>query len=137
MLKDKIIKSVAACCFTAMAVIPAMALEYSFDAPGDPLYGRPTSDDTIYVTTDAPANVDRSKNAALIPGLWFAHVLCSRQRRAADPQSDPGWADLHRPRQRQFVRRRKYQPAQYLGCAVPARYGQWRQQQYNGLHAGN
>ena len=67
MWKDKIIKIVAASCFTAMAVIPAMALEYSFDAPGDPLYGRPTSDDTIYVTTDAPANVDRSKNAALIP----------------------------------------------------------------------
>lgn len=70
MWKDKIIKSVAACCFTAMAVVPAMALEYSFDAPGDPLYGRPTSDDTIYVTTDAPANVDRSKNAALIPPVF-------------------------------------------------------------------
>ena len=70
MWKDKIIKSVAACCFTAMAVVPAMALEYSFDAPGDPLYGRPTSDDTIYVSTDAPANVDRSKNAALIPPVF-------------------------------------------------------------------
>ena len=80
MLKDKIIKSVAACCFTAMAVIPAMALEYSFDAPGNPLYGRPTSDDTIYVTTDAPANVDRSKNAALIPpafGSPTSYVLGS------------------------------------------------------------
>ena len=80
MWKDKIIKSVAACCFTAMAVVPAMALEYSFDAPGDPLYGRPTSDDTIYVTTDAPANVDRSKNAALIPpafGSPTSYVLGS------------------------------------------------------------
>lgn len=80
MLKDKIIKIVAASCFTAMAVIPAMALEYSFDAPGDPLYGRPTSDDTIYVTTDAPANVDRSKNAALIPpafGSPTSYVLGS------------------------------------------------------------
>ncbi len=82
MLKDKIIKSVAACCFTAMAVIPAMALEYSFDAPGDPLYGRPTSDDTIYVTTDAPVNVDRSKNAALIPpafGSPTSYVLGSSE----------------------------------------------------------
>lgn len=70
MWKDKIIKIVAACCFTATAVVPAMALEYSFDAPGNPLYGRPTSDDTIYVTTDAPANVDRSKNAALIPPVF-------------------------------------------------------------------
>ena len=80
MWKDKIIKIVAASCFTAMAVIPAMALEYSFDAPGDPLYGRPTSDDTIYVTTDAPANVDRSKNAALIPpafGSPTSYVLGS------------------------------------------------------------
>ncbi len=67
MLKDKIIKSVAACCFTAMAVVPAMALEYTMEAPDNPLFGRPTSDDTIYVTTDAPANTDRSKNAALIP----------------------------------------------------------------------
>lgn len=80
MWKDKITKSVAACCFTAMAVVPAMALEYSFDAPGDPLYGRPTSDDTIYVSTDAPANVDRSKNAALIPpafGSPTSYVLGS------------------------------------------------------------
>lgn len=80
MWKDKIIKSVAACCFTAMAVVPAMALEYSFDAPGNPLYGRPTSDDTIYVSTDAPANVDRSKNAALIPpafGSPTSYVLGS------------------------------------------------------------
>lgn len=80
MWKDKIIKSVAACCFTAMAVVPAMALEYSFDAPDDPLYGRPTSDDTIYVSTDAPANVDRSKNAALIPpafGSPTSYVLSS------------------------------------------------------------
>lgn len=80
MWKDKIIKSVAVCCFTAMAVIPAMALEYSFDAPDDPLYGRPTSDDTVYVSTDAPANVDCSKNAALIPpafGSPTSYVLGS------------------------------------------------------------
>ena len=31
------------------------------------LFGRPTSDDTIYVTMDKPVNTDRSKNAAYIP----------------------------------------------------------------------
>ena len=35
------------------------------DAPEDHLFGRPTSDDTIYEWEDP--NVDRSKNTALIP----------------------------------------------------------------------
>ena len=61
-------------------MLPASALEYSFDAPDNPLFGRPTSDDTIYVTTGAPANTDRSKNAALIPptfGSPTSYVLGS------------------------------------------------------------
>ena len=43
------------------------AADYHFDAPDAGLFGRPTSDDTIYVDASAPANTDRSKNAALIP----------------------------------------------------------------------
>jgi len=43
----------------------ASALEYTIDAPGDYLFARPTSDNTIYEREET--NVDRSKNAALIP----------------------------------------------------------------------
>lgn len=43
----------------------ASALEYTIDAPEDYLFGRPTSEDTIYEREET--NVDRSKNAALIP----------------------------------------------------------------------
>ena len=43
----------------------AGALQYAIDSPGDYLFGRPTSDDTIYEWEDR--NVDRGKNAALIP----------------------------------------------------------------------
>ena len=49
----------------ALCVTQASALEYTFDAPEDYLFGQPTSDDTIYEWTDP--NVDRSKNSALIP----------------------------------------------------------------------
>ena len=52
----------------AFCCVPAHALEYSFDAPEDYLFGQPTSDDTIYEWEDP--NVDRSKNTALIaPGF--------------------------------------------------------------------
>lgn len=47
--------------------LSASALEYSFDAPDAGLFGRPTSDNTIYVTTDEPANTNRGKDAAYIP----------------------------------------------------------------------
>ena len=49
----------------ALCVVQASALEYKMDAPDDYLFGRPTSDDTIYEEDDP--NVDRSKNTALIP----------------------------------------------------------------------
>ena len=49
----------------ALCVAPAHALEYSIDGADDYLFGRPTSDDTIYEWEDP--NVDRSKNTALIP----------------------------------------------------------------------
>lgn len=48
-----------------LCVGQASALEYTMDAPEDHLFGRPTSDDTIYEWEDP--NVDRSKNTALIP----------------------------------------------------------------------
>ena len=49
----------------ALCVGQASALEYTMEAPEDYLFGRPTSDDTIYEWEDP--NVDRSKNVALIP----------------------------------------------------------------------
>nr|WP_326186807.1 class D sortase [uncultured Oscillibacter sp.] len=49
----------------SLCVAPAHALELSIGAPDDYLFGRPTSDDTIY-EWETP-NVDRSKNTALIP----------------------------------------------------------------------
>ena len=79
-MKKLLATLLAACCLTGATMLPASALEYSFDAPDNPLFGRPTSDDTIYVTTGAPANTDRSKNAALIPpafGSPTSYVLGS------------------------------------------------------------
>lgn len=50
-------------------------------------FGRPTSDDTIYVTTGEPANTDRGKDAAYIPArLWLSHFLCAEHRRTADTE---------------------------------------------------
>ena len=50
---------------TTLCIAPAHALEYSIDGAEDYLFGRPTSDDTIYEWENP--NVDRSKNTALIP----------------------------------------------------------------------
>ena len=52
------------------AALPSPTKSYDFagtliDAPEDYLFGRPTSEDTIYEREET--NVDRSKNAALIP----------------------------------------------------------------------
>nr|WP_326185950.1 class D sortase [uncultured Oscillibacter sp.] len=55
----------SAALLAALAVTPAHALEYTVDAPNDYLFGRPTSDTTIYEQEEV--NVDRSKNVALIP----------------------------------------------------------------------
>ena len=57
----------AVCCMLTAFSIPAYATDYTIDAPDAGLFGRPTSDDTIYVSTNEPTNTDRSKNAALIP----------------------------------------------------------------------
>lgn len=66
-MKKRFSMLLAVCCLMAVMSVPASALEYSFDAPDAGLFGRPTSDETIYVTTDEAVNVDRSKTAAYIP----------------------------------------------------------------------
>lgn len=77
----------------ALCVGQASALEYTMEAPEDYLFGRPTSDDTIYEWEDP--NVDRSKNVALIPpSFGQPHQLSPRLRHGPDPQSGPrsaGW----------------------------------------------
>ena len=54
------------------------------DAPEDHLFGRPTSDDTIYEWEDP--NVDRSKNTALIPPGFAAQPAISPAPASPDPQ---------------------------------------------------
>ena len=66
-MKKYILSLAAVCCMLTFFSISAAALEYSFDAPDAGLFGRPTSDNTIYVTTDEPANTNRGKDAAYIP----------------------------------------------------------------------
>ncbi len=66
-MKKRLAMLLAVCCLTVVMSVPASALEYAIDAPEDYLFGKPTSDNTIYVTTDTPTNTDRSKNAAYIP----------------------------------------------------------------------
>ena len=55
-------------CLTLVLTVPASALDYSIDGPGDPEYGKSTSIEPV-VTADRGElpNVDVSKNAALIP----------------------------------------------------------------------
>ena len=66
-MKKYILSLAAACCMLAAFSMSASALEYSFDGPDAGLFGRPTSDDTIYVTMGEPANTNRGKDAAYIP----------------------------------------------------------------------
>ena len=54
-----------AAALAALCIAPAHALEYTIESADDYLFGRPTSDDTIYEWENP--NVDRSKNTALIP----------------------------------------------------------------------
>ena len=66
-MKKYILSLAAVCCMLAAFSMPASALECTIDAPDAGLFGRPTSDNTIYVTTDEPANTNRGKDAAYIP----------------------------------------------------------------------
>lgn len=55
---------------TAATLTPALALEYQIDAPKDALFGKPTSVEPVTVLgggVTEMSNVDRSKNAALLP----------------------------------------------------------------------
>ena len=63
-----LITTLCLCVVCALCAAPAYALEYSFSAPGNPEYGKPTSFEPM-VTADGGAmkNADLSKNAALIP----------------------------------------------------------------------
>ena len=82
----KLLLSLALC---AMCVGQASALEFSYDAPEDYLFGRPTSQDTPYTQEDP--NVDRSKNTALIPpgfGTPTSYLLGSGE--ALTPNLIPG-----------------------------------------------
>ena len=69
MKKLKTLLTTALClCAVCALALPASALEYNINAPGDPEYGKPTSFEPV-VTADGGAmkNEDVSKNAALIP----------------------------------------------------------------------
>ena len=55
-------------CLTLALTVPASALEYDIDGPGDPDYGKPTSVEVAYTAGGgAMKNEDVSKNAALVP----------------------------------------------------------------------
>lgn len=64
-------------CLAAFLVSPARALEYSFTAPADPSYGKPTSVEPV-LTADRSElpNTDRSKDAALIPPSLNRPAAC-------------------------------------------------------------
>lgn len=66
-MRKRLSMLLAVCCLLTAFSMPASALEYNISAPDAGLFGTPTSDDTIYVTTDEPVNTDRSKTAAVIP----------------------------------------------------------------------
>ena len=69
MKKAKTLISTVLCLCTMCALaLPAHALEYNIDGPGNPEYGKSTSIEPV-VTADRgeTPNVDVSKNAALIP----------------------------------------------------------------------
>lgn len=69
-MKKRLSMLLAVCCLMAAFSMPASALEYTFEAPSAGLFGTPTSDNTIYVTTAAPINMDRSKSAAYVPPVF-------------------------------------------------------------------
>ncbi len=64
-MKGRLFPLMLAALTAALCVTPASALNYTMAPPEDYLFARPTSDDTIY--EPEAVNVDRSKNAALIP----------------------------------------------------------------------
>ncbi len=66
----KLLTMTALSLLLALSVMPAMALDYSIGAADSPLYAAPTSVDPVITVgggTTESSNIDRSKNAALIP----------------------------------------------------------------------
>lgn len=57
----------AAVLLAAVFVTPACALDYAIDPPSAGDFGSATSDNTVYVGVEDNANVDKSKNSALVP----------------------------------------------------------------------
>ena len=57
----------AVCLMLTALCAPASALDYDFTGPDSGLFGTPTTDSTVYVAVRSDTNIDRSKNAALIP----------------------------------------------------------------------
>lgn len=68
----------------ALCAGQAGALEYSVEAPADYLFGRPTSDETIY--EQEPVNVDRGKDTALVAPAFGSPTASSQ---AAYPSLHP------------------------------------------------
>ena len=67
-MKKLIAAALCLCSLCALCAAPAYALEYSFSAPGDPEYGKPTSFEPVATADNgAMKNEDLSKSAALIP----------------------------------------------------------------------
>ena len=56
---------ILAATLTALCIAPAHALEYSIDGAEDYLFGRPTSDDTIYEWANTSPPI-------WSPALWMA-----------------------------------------------------------------
>ncbi len=94
-------------CLTLALTVPASALEYNIDGPGDPEYGKDTSIEIVH-TADGGAvkNEDVSKNAALVPptfGCPTAYTLNTGT--PLTPNLAPGYYD-GRGRNHQRQRRR-------------------------------
>lgn len=79
-MKKLLATLLAACCLTGATMLPAVRWSIPC-APDNPLFGRPTSDDTIYVTTGAPGQHRPQQERRLDPArLRLAHLLRSGQR---------------------------------------------------------
>ena len=81
-------KFLLAAMICAMCVGQASALEFTYDAPEDYLFGRPTSQDAPYVQENP--NVDRSKNTALIQLVNVSKIAVCTSIMASD-------CDISRP----------------------------------------
>jgi sortase A len=80
-------------CLTLALTVPASALEYNIDGPGDPEYSKSTSIEPV-ITADRGElpNVDVSKNAALIPpGFGSPSVYTLNTGNPLTPNLAPGY----------------------------------------------